>query len=166
MPHTQTNEWDQYTKQQLLEAFTSENRARKQMNKELNEERRLSKQFEYEKKLYFDKWLRYHIKENVKIAGDMEEALDYYFNHKEHRTFMTPNGGYYCVTEEEEYLSVIFMWHNPKMWRAEVRDMTELGHSIAAYAGRPIRYTGITNVFKNHCKEISPGVWELDLHSS
>ena len=154
---------EKYTKMQLMEAFTVEVETRKQLNKELNDERRISKQLEYEKQLYFDKWLRMFVKENVAITGDVEESLDYFFSHPSHRTFMTSSGGFYCVTQEEDCLFIHYAWHNPKEWKSELKEMTELIRRISDYAGQPIRYTGVSNIMKNHSKEIAPDLFELML---
>ena len=138
------------------------------MNKELNDERRLSKQFEYEKKLYFDKWLRYHIKDvgtNNPEAMPIDAWLDKMFASATLRTFMTPGGSYICITEEEDHFWIHFAWLSVKT-KHEKKDMLQLTKRISDYAHQPLRYAGKINVMSNHSKEIQPGLWELDLHSS
>lgn len=153
-----------HDKQTIYEAYSLETAVRKQLNVQLNDERKVSAQMKYERDKYMDDWLRLHIEKHVTVEGDMQEALDGYFNDINRQVFFTPSGGYCCVMQEEDCLFIVFAWHNPKKWRAEVRDMTELIKHIAQYAQMPIRYTGVTNIFKNHSVEIEEGLWELKLN--
>ena len=117
----------------------------------------------YERDMYLEKWLRLHIEKHVKVEGDMEEALDYYFDHPWHKVFFTPSGGYYCLVEENDHLFIVFAWTNPDEWAQERKDMPTLIKSLYNAAHLPIRYTGVNNIMKNHSVEIEPGLWELRL---
>ena len=154
---------EQYDKKQLFEAFQTEYDTRKKLESDLKKERRLSAKYLYERDRYMEDWLRLHIQENVTVKGDMNEALDEYFTHKQRKVYFTPSGGYYCIIQQEECLFIVFAWHNPKKWRQEIKDMPELIKNIYYYAQQPIRYVGINNVIKNHSKDLGDGLFELIL---
>ncbi len=163
------NHSKQFDKTQLMEAFQTEQQARKLLNEELNQERKLSAMLKYEKEEYFEKWLRLFIKEDIQSRpydnsmGDIDEELDKYFNHPNHQTYMTPSGGFYCVAQGENSLFIHYAWANTKKYKQELRDMPELIRRIHDYHKQPVRYCGMINVLKNHSKEISPGLFELTL---
>ena len=154
--HTETNE---YTKEQLHEAFTIEHSARNECEDRFNQCMRYAKGLEWERNLFRDLWLRYHVQENVQVAGEMDYALDFYFNNPDRMLFMTPKGGYYAIVPEEDCLFIVFAWSEPD----DRKEMLELIKSVQDAYGQPIRYTGVFNVAKNHSIEVRDGLWELRL---
>ena len=160
MPHTETNK---YTKLQLHEAFTLEHNARKGLEETLATEVRNLAHMRYARDVFRDKYLRLHIEKNVEVVGDMDESLNYYFEHRDRETFFTPSGGYYCTVREDDCVFIVFAWTNPKKWKHELKDMRELIYNIQRHAGQPIRYVGVNNILKNHSKDLGEGVYELIL---
>lgn len=152
---------DDYSKTQLHEAYTEEYYARKHLESQLRNEIRNHASTRYERDIFRDDWLRYHIKENVEVSGNMEDSLDYYFNHPRREVFFTKSGGYYATVLEDNCVFIVFAWANKKQWRHESTDMLELIRNIGIYAKQPIRYTGVNNVMKNHSIDLGNGLFEL-----
>ncbi len=157
------NEAHKHSKEHLYEQYSIQYHNGKILAENLKSCERALAAARYEKEKYVEMWLRYHIKENVKVTGSMDEALDYYFNSRYRRVFFTPSGGYYAVVEEEDHLFIVFAWTNPDKWRYEYKDMPALIRSIVNSSQLPVRYTGVNNIMKNHSIEIEPGLYELKL---
>jgi len=156
-------EMDKHDKQTIYEAYSIEAAQRKYLNKLLNKERKEVARMRFQSQAWQDLWLEQDIRANVKIEGDMDEAIDYYFGHPDRQVFFTPNNGYYAMTDEGEYLSIIFANYNHKKWREELKDMSDLIKVIAGATNKPIMYTGVNNVLRNHSVEVEPGLYQLKL---
>lgn len=152
---------DNYTKYQLHEAFTIEQYWRKRINKELNIALRVSAAHRYDAHSWREKWLKEHIQNNIEVVGDMQEALNAYFKHKNKILLMTDNDGYYAAVENKDHIFIVFAWKNEDApyWR-EHKAMIRLIKELVSY-GKPIRYVGLINVMWNHSAEISKGLFEL-----
>jgi len=183
MENLSRGDTDTYTKEQLHEAFSIEVQHRKVQEKIMNQkEHEIAKLRAQVKRLdnliasmdsYIDvileAHLRLHIEKFVGIVegpGEPDASLDYFFNHPKHHTLYTEHGGYICYVEEPDCLFVEFMWHNKKYKRAELNDhkkhLFEL-YEQAKVINKPIRYTGTTNVLRNHSEELEPGLWQVRL---
>ncbi len=157
------NEWDKYSKQQLMGAFSIEHASRKHLEKQLSTALKDNAAIRYDRDKFRDKYLRVHIEHNVEIVGDMQDTLDRYFSDPTAQAYFTPSGGYYCTIQQEECVLIVFAWHNPDMIKAEYKDMPDLIRHIAQLSAQPIRYTGAKNVMGNHSVQIEEGLWELNL---
>ena len=155
-------EMNSHDKQTIFEAYSLEHHTRKALNKQLNDERRTSQALRFDCQAYQDMWLEEHVRNNVAVEGDIDEAISSYFAHKGRKLFLTPSNGYFAITEEEDHLFIVFAWGNQKHWRREIRDMTDLIKRIASY-GKPIYYTGVNNILKNHSEEVTKGLYKLKL---
>lgn len=151
-----------HDKQTIYEAYSLETSVRKKMNKELNKERRLTAQLRFDSMAWRDAYLEADIRANVKVEGDIDDALGVYFSHPERFVVFTPSNGYYAGYEEDDHLFILFANHNPREWNKERKDMLTLIKSLASY-GKPILYTGVYDVMKNHSEEIEPGLYSLKL---
>ena len=152
-----------FDKAQLMEAFTTEQNARKLLNDELNQERKVSAMHRYDAMAWQDAWLESVIRYDVEIAGDTEEAIEEYFAHPNRHVIMTENKGFYAFTDEGDHLFIWFAWTNPRAWSRERKDMVKLIRELCSY-GIPVRYTGVNNIMKRHSVEIAPNLYELKLN--
>ena len=171
------SEAQKYDKEQLYEAFCIEVAQRKLLNIELNNERRdiallvrrndVMQQLitDYEDKLHYieEQRLRLHIEKHVGIVSNVEATLDDYFNHPGHFTYYTSSGGYICVTDDGLNKFIYFMWTNPDHWGKEFREQAKLIKALYDKSVVPIRYTGTSNVLKNHSVELEDELWQVRL---
>lgn len=155
-------EMNKHNKQTIYEAYSIEYHARKAINADLNQERRLNAGLRFDCQYWQDAWLEENVRNHVAIDGDIDEALDYYFAHKKRFLLTTVDKGYYAFVDEGSYIFIIFAWHNPKGWSRERKNMLKLIRDIVAW-GKPIRYTGVNNIMRKHSIEIEPGLFQLDL---
>jgi hypothetical protein len=127
-----------------------------------------------------DEYLKLHIYKNIFIdtPEDMpedeeillkEETINFFFEQPGHKTYFTENGGYVCIYPVPYsdgsvwYYMIEFMWADENNLRQEMTNHYKLIKKIYNELDRPLLYTGIHNVAKNHCTEISPKVWMLTL---
>ncbi len=156
-------EMNSHDKQAIFEAYSVEAAARKQINTQLNDERKVSAMHRYDAMAWQDQWLEDIIRYDVDVEGDTEEALEEYFAHPHRHIIMTPDKGFYAFTDEGDHLFIWFARTNPKAWVRERKNMVILIHKLYKDAGVPIRYTGVNNIMHKHSYEIEPGLYELRL---
>ncbi len=156
-------QYDNWSKKQIYVAYLGENAARKQSEDALNKAVRNNSMIKYDRDMFKMKYLREHIPRHQSINGDTQQAIDEYFSDPTARVYFTPSGGYYCTQDKEDHLWLTFVWANSDKAKAEYKDMPELLKSIAGTEMRPIRWTGTTNVLRNHSKSLGSGVYELML---
>lgn len=155
-------EMNKHDKQTIYEAYSLEHHQRKHLNKLLNDERRKVAGFRYSAQFWQDKWLEDNIRANVKVEGDLDEAIDYYFSHPNRYLATTPDNGYYAYVIEPDHIFILFAWTNPKAWKREMVNMVNLIYEIGQ-GYLPVRYTGKFDVMRNHSIEIEPGLYQLKL---
>ncbi len=151
---------NEHDKQTIYEAYSVEHHNRKMLNAELNNERSQSASLRFDAQYWRDAWLEQNIRATNNVVGDINTAINYYFDHPNRMLVMTPNNGYFALVEEIDHLFIVFAWTNPKKWRAEVNDMSALIKQVMSY-GKPVRYVGESNVMANHSVDIGDGLFEL-----
>lgn len=150
----------EYTNEQLHEAYSVEHHAHKQTQEALKRSQKEVAQIRYERDKFMEDWLKLHIRENVFIVGDMDEAIEVTFS-MPHKIFFTPGKGYYVIMLLDDCLFISFAWYDGT--KTEHRNMAELIRNIARSYQQPVRYTGVNNVLSNHSVEISSNLYELTL---
>jgi len=153
-------EMNSHDKQTIYEAYSVEAAARKQLNKELNEERKHTAALRFDAQYWQDAWLEDKIRNEVAVEGSMDEAIDYYFGHSKRHLFMTEDNGFYALVDEGDHIFIMFAWTNPDAWSRERKNMVKLVRQIYDF-GLPVRYTGVSNIMRRHSVEIEPGLYEL-----
>ena len=150
-----------YTKEQLWEAFTEEHYKRKQLETTIKALSRSEAAARFDAKVFEEKYLREHIRNNVAIVGDMDAALNGFFAHPMRKVMWTKGEGYLCYTVEPERVFIWFAWGNHDRYRDEIMSWRTAVQAIRKVYGLPIQYTGVNNVLTNHSKELSKGLWEI-----
>ena len=155
-------EMNGHDKQAIYEAYSIEAASRKQINTQLNEERKVSAMHRYDAMAWQDAYLESVVRYAVEIEGDTEEAIEDYFAHPKRYVAMTEAKGFIAFTDEGDHLFIWFMYTNPRAWGKEFRDLNKMIRDLATN-GKAIRWVGVNNVLRNHSVEIEPGVYELRL---
>ncbi len=162
-------EAQKHSKESLYEAYLIEERANKKSQEHFNNLQRDYKSIEFQRDYYHKAYYRQHFLHEIAMEDydgqTVQEQIDVFFN-SDWYIYETKSGGYYAMTHEKEkgFYNIFAAWHNPKKWRQEVKDMSELIQDIYNAADKPIYFSHSSyykNVIANHSVEVQEGVFQL-----